>query len=118
MKMEKGKYSIATRTGYRREVEGYIVEMHGIRFGVDRREYAYGSHCVPSRGLWVATELETGRTVGAGSSKTRKGAIQNLEERFEQMLRRETLDKAVYRIRESVRICGPVSELPLEGGEA
>ncbi len=111
MKMEKGKYSIATRTGYRREVEGYIIEMHGIQFGVDRRKYAYPSH-------WVATELETGRTVGAGTSKTRKGAIQNLEERFEQMLRRETLEEAVYRIRESVRICGPVSELPLEGGEA
>ena len=111
MKMEKSKYSIATRTGYRREVEGYIIEMHGIQFGVDKRKYLYGSH-------WVATELETGRTVGAGTSKTRKGAIQNLEERFEQMLRRETLDKAVYRIRESVRICGPVSELPLEGGEA
>jgi len=37
--MEKSKYSIATRTGYRREVEGYIVEMHGIQFGVDKRKY-------------------------------------------------------------------------------
>ena len=109
--MEKGKYSIATRTGDRREVEGYIIEMHGIQFGVDRRKYAYGSH-------WIATEITTGRTVGAGSSKTRKGAIQNLEERWKQMLRRETLEEAIYRIRESVRICGPVSELPLEGGEA
>jgi len=111
MKMEKGNYSIATRTGHRREVEGYIIEMHGIQFGVDKRKYLYGSH-------WVATELETGRTVGAGTSKTRKGAIQNLEERWKQMLRRETLEEAIYRIRESVRICGPVSELPLEGGEA
>lgn len=111
MKMEKGKYSIATRTGHRREVEGYIIEMHGIQFGLDKRKYLYGSH-------WVATELETGRTVGAGSSKTRKGVIKNLEERFEQMLRRETIEGAVYRIRESVRICGPASELPLEGGEA
>ena len=111
MKMEKRKYSIATPTGYRREVEGYIIEMHGIKFGVDRRKYLYGSH-------WVATELTTGRTVGAGTSKTRKGVIQNLEERFEQMLRRETLEEAIYRIRESVRICGPVSELPLEGGES
>jgi len=111
MKMEKRKYSIATRTGYRREVEGYIIEMHGIEFGVDKRKYLYGSH-------WVATELTTGRTVGAGTAKTRKGAIKNLEERFEQMLRRETIKEAIYRIRESVRICGPVSELPLEGGEA
>lgn len=118
MKMKKSKYSIATRTGYRREVEGYIIEMHGIEFGVDKRKYLYGSHCVPSRGHWVATELTTGRTVGAGSSKTRKGAIKNLEERFEQMLRRETLEEAVYRIRESVKICGPASELPLEGGES
>ena len=111
MKMEKSKYSIATRTGYRREVEGYIIEMHGIQFGVDKRKYLYGSH-------WVATELMSGRTVGAGTAKTRKGAIKNLEERFEQMLRRETIEEAIYRIRESVRICGPVSELPLEGGEA
>ncbi len=111
MKMEKGKYSIATRTGHRREVEGYIIEMHGIQFGVDKRKYAYGSH-------WVATELMSGRTVGDGTAKKRKGAIKNLEERFEQMLRRETIEEAIYRIRESVRICGPVSELPLEGGEA
>ena len=116
MKMKKAKYSIATRTGHRREVEGYTFELNGIQFGVDKRKalypaYARGSH-------WVATEITTGRTVGAGTSKTRKGAIKNLEERFEQMLRRETLEEAVYRIRESVRICGPVSELPLEGGEA
>ena len=111
MKMEKRKYSIATGTGYRREVEGYIIEMHGIEFGVDKRKHLYGSH-------WVVTELTTGRTVGDGTSKTRKGVIQNLENRFEQMLRRETLEEAIYRIRESVRICGPVSELPLEGGEA
>ena len=118
MKMEKRKYSIALYNGHRREVEGYTFELNGIQFGVDKRKYAYGSHCVPSRGHWVATELTTGRTVGAGSSKTRKGAIKNLEERFEQMLRRETLEEAVYRIRESVKICGPASELPLEGGES
>jgi len=111
MKMEKGKYSIATRTSHRREVEGYTFELNGIQFGVDRRKYAYGSH-------WIATELMSGRTVGAGTAKTRKGAIKNLEERFEQMLRRETLEEAIYRIRESVRICGPVSELPLEGSES
>jgi len=111
MKMEKGKYSIATRTGCRREVEGYIIEMHGIQFGLDKRYFRFGSH-------WVATELTTGRTVGAGTSKTRKGAIKNLEDRWKQMLRRETLEEVICRIRESVRICGPVSELPLEGSES
>jgi hypothetical protein len=114
MNMTKQKFSIALYNGHRREIEGYAFEMHGIRFGVAKRPFALTSHA-----QWIATELETGRTVGTGHGRTRKKAIELLEERFEQMTRRQTLEEAVKRIRDAVKTCGRVDEMPLEeGGEA
>ena len=113
MKMTKQRYSIATNEGTRREVDGYTFDMHGIRFGVDKRTPDYRP------AYWICSELESGRTVGAGTAKTRKRAIIGLELRFEQMTRRQTLEEALKRIRDAVKTCGPVDELPLEkGGEA
>ena len=112
MKMTKQRYSIATHEGNRREVDGYTFDMHGIRFGVDRRTPAHRP------AYWICTELKSGRTVGAGGGRTRKEAIELLEERFEQMTRRQTLEEALKRIRDAVKTCGPVDELPLEGKEA
>ena len=113
MKMTKQRYSIATNEGTRREVDGYAFEIHGIRFGVDRRSRPNDST------YWICSELESGRTVGAGTGKSRKQAIELLQERFEQMTRRQTLEEALKRIRDAVKTCGPVDELPLEkGGEA
>jgi hypothetical protein len=113
IKMTKQKFSIALWNGFRREVDGYAFEMHGICFGVAKRPIA------PTRSArWIATELETGRTVGTGHGRTRKKAIELLEERFEQMTRRITLEEAVKQIRDAVKTCGRVEEMPLEeGGE-
>lgn len=112
MKMTKQRYSIATNEGTRREVDGYTFDLHGIRFGVDRRSPAYRP------AYWICSELESGRTVGAGDGRTRKQAIELLQERFEQMTRRQTLEEALKRIRDAVKTCGPVDELPLEEGDA
>ena len=112
MNMTKQKYSIALYNGHRREVEGYAFEMNGILFGVDRRSRPNDST------YWICSELESGRTVGAGTGKSRKQAIELLQERFEQMTRRQTLEEALKRIRDAVKICGRVDEMPLEEGVA
>ena len=113
MKLTKKRYSIATHEGTRREVDGYTFDLHGIRFGVDRRTPAYRP------AYWICSELESGRALPAtGQGRTRKEAIDLLHERFEQMTRRQTLEEALKRIRDAVKICGPVDELPLEGKEA
>jgi len=111
VKMTKQRYSIATNEGNRREVEGYTFDMHGILFGIDRRTPAHRP------AYWICTELKSGRTVGAGGGRTRKAALDLLEERFEQMTRRQTLEEALKRIHDAVKTCGPVDELPLEGKE-
>ncbi len=114
MNMTKQKFSIALYNGHRREIDGYAFEMHGIRFGVAKRPLA-----PTSTARWIATELETGRTVGTGHGRTRKEAIELLADRFEQMTRRNTLEEAIKRIRDAVKTCGRVDEMPLEeGGEA
>lgn len=113
MNMTKQKFSIALYNGHRREVEGYAFEMNGIRFGVAK------SKTRSTRAdRWIATELETGRTVGTGHGRTRKEAIGLLADRFEQMTRRNTLEEAVKRIRDAVKTCGRVDEMPLEEGVA
>ena len=112
MNMTKQKFSIALYNGHRREVDGYAFDMHGIQFGVDRRTPAYRP------AYWICCELESGRTVGAGTGKSRKQAIELLQERFEQMTRRQTLEEALKRIRDAVKICGRVDEMPLEEGVA
>jgi len=111
MKMTKQHYNIAVAPQHRREVAGYVFEMHGIRWGVDRRTPAYRP------AYWICSELESGRTVGAGTGKTRKQAIESLQKRIEQMTREQTLEDVLKRIRDAVKICGPVSALPPEEGD-